>query len=179
MKVISGILKNKNFSRSVDPNIRPTLSRIREDILNVLIHNPSIKIDIKDIILLDAFAGTGSIGIEALSRGAKWVTFNDISVQSTKKISSFLNDNKIKNFSTCNYDLLKFFDNNLIQKHNCVFLDPPYKYDLDIILEKINALNIKHFIIITESYSDIKFNQLNIFSKIYKDKHINFYLISN
>ena len=69
MRVISGKYKGRKILVESKSDYRPTLTRIREDIFNLLLHNNDLNIDLNEVILCDLFAGTGSIGIEALSRG--------------------------------------------------------------------------------------------------------------
>ena len=69
MRVISGKYKGRKILVETKSDYRPTLTRIREDIFNLLLHNNDLNIDFNEVILCDLFAGTGSIGIEALSRG--------------------------------------------------------------------------------------------------------------
>ena len=73
MRVISGKYKGRKIFVESKGNYRPTLTRIREDIFNLLSHNYDLNIDLNEVIFCDLFAGTGSIGIEALSRGVKKV----------------------------------------------------------------------------------------------------------
>ena len=93
MRVISGKYKGRKILVESKSDYRPTLTRIREDIFNLLLHNNDLNIDFNEVILCDLFAGTGSIGIEALSRGVKKVIFNDIEKNHTNKIEKFLNGN--------------------------------------------------------------------------------------
>ena len=90
MKIISGILKGRKIEVNNKLEYRPTLSRIREDIFNILLHNPNITFDKKNSNFADVYCGSGSIGIEALSRGFKHCHFNDIDNAQIKKISLFL-----------------------------------------------------------------------------------------
>ena len=69
MKVIAGMLKGMKIDVNNKLKYRPTLSRIREDIFNILIHNPNFKIKLNNSTFADICCGSGSIGIEALSRG--------------------------------------------------------------------------------------------------------------
>ena len=89
MKVISGKYKGRKILVESNSDYRPTLTRIREDIFNLLLHNNDLNIDLNEVILCDLFAGTGSIGIEALSRGVKKVIFNDIEKKILTKLKSF------------------------------------------------------------------------------------------
>ena len=69
MRVISGKYKGRRILVESKCNYRPTLTRVREDIFNLLSHNKNLNINLNNVIFCDLFAGTGSIGIEALSRG--------------------------------------------------------------------------------------------------------------
>ena len=86
MRVISGKYKGRKILVESKSNYRPTLTRVREDIFNLLSHNNNLDVSLNNVIFCDLFAGTGSIGIEALSRGAKKVIFNDIEKNHTDKI---------------------------------------------------------------------------------------------
>jgi 16S rRNA (guanine966-N2)-methyltransferase len=75
MRIVGGRLKGRNLASPASRDIRPTADRLRESLFNILIHaydNP-----IPDARVLDLFAGTGALGIEAVSRGAKFVLFVD------------------------------------------------------------------------------------------------------
>src|SRR6267378_1648269 len=75
MRVVGGRLKGRNLASPASREIRPTADRLRESVFNILIHaydNP-----IEGARVLDLFAGTGALGIEAISRGAKFALFVD------------------------------------------------------------------------------------------------------
>ena len=75
MRVVGGRLKGRNIAAPSSRDIRPTADRLRESVFNILIHaydNP-----IEDARVLDLFAGTGALGIEAVSRGAAFTLFVD------------------------------------------------------------------------------------------------------
>ena len=84
MKVISGTLKGRVIPTLKTNDYRPTLSRIREDVFNLIQHNNELNVNLAESTFGDLFCGTGSIGIEALSRGAQKVIFNDLSIQNLK-----------------------------------------------------------------------------------------------
>ena len=88
MRVISGKYKGRKILVESKIHYRPTLTRVREDIFNLLSHNNNLDINLNNIIFCDLFAGTGSIGIEALSRGAKKVIFNDIEKTISTRLKS-------------------------------------------------------------------------------------------
>lgn len=75
MRVVGGRLKGRNLASPSGREIRPTADRLRESVFNILVHaydNP-----IEDARVLDLFAGTGALGIEAASRGARFTLFVD------------------------------------------------------------------------------------------------------
>ena len=75
MRVVGGRLRGRNIASPASNEIRPTADRLRESVFNILMHaydNP-----IEGARVLDLFAGTGALGIEAVSRGAKFVLFVD------------------------------------------------------------------------------------------------------
>lgn len=115
---------------------RPTSDRTRETIFNILLHNPAFGLQvIQDKNVLDFFAGTGALGLEALSRGARSVTF----VENNRDTLKVLYEN-VKAFhlpSTCviEQDGLRFQSSQLF---DLVFLDPPYHQNL--ILPAIGTL---------------------------------------
>ena len=71
MRVISGYLKGRNILGYNTPGTRPTMDRVKESMFAI------VQDYIKDSVCLDLFAGTGNLGIEAISNGAKKVYFND------------------------------------------------------------------------------------------------------
>ena len=72
MRIISGDLKGKKIRSIKGTKTRPTSDRLRESIFNIIAFN------VQDACILDLFAGTGALAIEALSRGAKFAVFIDI-----------------------------------------------------------------------------------------------------
>lgn len=114
MRIVSGLLGGRKID--VPPNIRPTLEKVREAIFSM--------IDVKNKTFLDLFAGSGSIGIEAYSRGAKEVWF----IEKNEKIFSVLKKN-VSNLMVQGkavkgnvFSVLK----NIDKRFDIIFLDPPY-----------------------------------------------------
>ena len=124
MRVISGKYKGRKIIVESKSDYRPTLTRIREDIFNLLLHNNDLNIDFNEVILCDLFAGTGSIGIEALSRGVKKVIFNDIEKNHTNKIEKFLKEINEINYEITNFDPYKQKIEILIYCTKNCFLGP-------------------------------------------------------
>ena len=75
MRVVGGRLKGRSLASPSSREIRPTADRLRESVFNILIH--AYDDPIQDARVLDLFAGTGALGLEAVSRGAKFALFVD------------------------------------------------------------------------------------------------------
>jgi 16S rRNA (guanine966-N2)-methyltransferase len=138
MKVIAGKYKGRKIDTINDHSTRPMLGVAREGIFN------SLQFSIEKSEVLDLFAGSGSMGIEALSRGAKYVTFVDNSTdcinQINKNLSNYDNDYSVINLDVSNYI------SEIISSYDIIFYDPPFEY----LSDKVN-LNIKD---LTSSLSD-------------------------
>ena len=145
MRVISGKLRGKLIHNPTDKTTRPLKDMVRESIFNILEHSKSENIKFKNSIILDLFAGSGSFGIECLSRGVKKVYFFESykpSLKILKKniINLELNENSvvIENdvYKISNQDT----DNNKI---DLIYLDPPFKdKKINNLLENIKNLKI-------------------------------------
>ena len=129
MRIISGIFKGKKINLPKDIKTRPLKDLTKESIFNIIKHTNKFSIQIEDSEVLDLFSGTGSFGIECLSRGAKYVTF----VENYERVLPILKKNlqslkSITNFSIVEKDILNHFNfKNLNTKFDIIFLDPPYK----------------------------------------------------
>ena len=144
MRIISGDFKGKKILEPTDSVTRPLKDLTKESIFNIITHSNKFSIDLEESSILDLFSGTGSFGLECLSRKAKHVTF----VENYKKILPILKKNLLKLNSKNNYKIiekdilgnLKITD--LKQKFDIIFLDPPYKEnDLNKLL--ISLINYK------------------------------------
>jgi 16S rRNA (guanine966-N2)-methyltransferase len=87
MRVVGGRLKGRNLAAPSSRDIRPTADRLREAVFNILVH--AYDDPIENARVLDLFAGTGALGIEALSRGAAECTF----VERDRNVARYLRDN--------------------------------------------------------------------------------------
>ena len=151
MRVVSGKYRGKKLKEFELGSTKPTLDRVKESIFNL------IQFDVLDAVVLDLFSGTGALGIEAISRGAKKVYLID----SNPKAVNLINDN-LKgidgNFVVKNIDALSFL--NIGEKFDIVLLDPPYKTDLGVkAIDKIikeDKLN-ENGIIIFETAAELGF----------------------
>ncbi len=148
MRVIAGKYKGRKLNDASKYDIRPATDRVKETIFNVLQH----KLNIENVKVLDLFAGTGSLGIEALSRGAQKGTFVDLSKESISLIKANLeNLNCLEVCELIKADGVKFIE-RCNEKFDLIFADPPYAYEMtDIIPELIfsnKILNDNGFLII-------------------------------
>ena len=151
MRVISGTARGTKLYSIDSLATRPTLDRVKESLFNI------IREKIEDSIVLDLFAGSGAIGIEFLSRGAKKVYFCEKSHEATQMIyknlerTRFIDKSKVfeKNYKKC---LSELKAENI--KIDVVFIDPPYKENLAVkAIEQIISLDLlnKSGIIIVET----------------------------
>lgn len=122
MRVISGKYKGKNLLGFDVDGTRPTMDRVKESLFG------SIQNKIKDSVCLDLFAGSGSLGIEALSNGAKCCYFGDLNKEILKILKSNLKG--IENSFVIEGDYLKILKELKDKKFDIIFLDPPYKFNL-------------------------------------------------
>tara|TARA_B100000029_G_C17561156_1_gene953418 strand:+ start:532 stop:1098 length:567 start_codon:yes stop_codon:yes gene_type:complete len=145
MRVIRGSLKGRKIEIPIDRYTRPLRDMVRESIFNIIEHSEGIKINLKNAKVLDLFSGTGSFGIECLSRGASEVFFFEnynISLKILRKNLSKLSlEKKTKVFEKNIYEI----DDNLFdnKKFDIIFLDPPFNDDKVVLLiNKIKKLDI-------------------------------------
>ncbi len=139
MRVISGKFKGSSLVTLKNNNIRPTSDRAKEMIFSTL--NSILLKDkkkITDLLVLDCFCGTGALGIEAISRGAKEVTFID-SAQVSLKICK-QNCEKLNILNSVEIIKLDFINDSLNQiktKFDLFFCDPPYgEFSIDLLINK-------------------------------------------
>ena len=130
MRIVGGKYRRRLISYPSDfeqnYETRPTKDRVREAIFSALTNY------IEDSYVLDLFAGSGALGIEALSREAKYCDFVDVRKDAFKVISNNLSSLGISNAKVYLSDYKKALDTlkNLNKKYSLVLLDPPYKMDI-------------------------------------------------
>ena len=176
MRILSGKLKgskihtNNNKIKGSEGFItRPTSDRVKETLFNIVQHR--FNIDFTKVSFLDCFAGSGAIGLEAISRGCSSVSFlekNNASCECIKNnIANFRLDDIDERISCriLNYD---FFDKDLIldNEFDVVFLDPPYEMATDSkVFMRLKELRVtkKNSLIIYESNKElVKVDRLEI-----------------
>ncbi len=131
MRIISGKFKGFSLHVTMNRNTRPLKDRVRESIFNLLAHSNKILTNIEKSNILDLYSGTGSFGLECLSRDAKKVYFieNDKSAQEIlkKNIKKLKIENQTKiYFEDVFFSIKK--NKNLYPKFDLIFCDPPYKH---------------------------------------------------
>lgn len=165
MRVISGKYKGKNLIGFDIDGTRPTMDRVKESLFGI------IQNKIKNSIVLDLFAGSGSLGIEAISNGASEVYFIDNNIELINIIKKNTTDmNEKTHIMRSDYNnALEILKNSNI-KFDIIFLDPPYKLNLiNNCLNKILEYNLlnKDGIIVCEYEGEIIKNDT---LKLIKDK---------
>lgn len=137
MRIVGGQFRGITLTAFDGDKIRPTSDKVRESFFNI------IQFEIFGKSFLDLFCGTGAMGIEALSRGATDVVFNDASRESL----SILKKNLAKVKAVDGYRITNFnaetFLKNSAQKFDYIYIDPPYKSGLGLtcLPLSVNALN--------------------------------------
>ena len=156
MRIVGGKYRHRLISFPDDmAHTRPTKDRIREAVFSALG-------DINGYRVLDLYAGSGAMGIEALSRGASHATFVDVSPLAIKTIKDNITSLKIDNSE---YEIIKNKDINAIEmfkqkgiQFDLVILDPPYElgeYEKIVELLIDNSLLSKNAIIVMEANRQI------------------------
>ena len=149
MRIISGKARGTKLYTLEGEETRPTLDRVKESLFNI------IQSDIADCIFLDLFAGSGAIGLEAVSRGAS----KAILCEKSKQAINIIEKNVEKTHTKEKVELYKVDFKNLLEIKlkvipDIVYIDPPYKTDyafesVKLLIEKKHIK--KHTIIIIET----------------------------
>lgn len=175
MRVISGKYKGKKLIGFDIDGTRPTMDRVKESLFGIIQSN------IKNSIVLDLFAGSGSLGIESISNGASEVYFIDNNIELInviKKNTMGINE-KIHIMKSDYKNALEILKNSNV-KFDIIFLDPPYKLNLITeCLSKIleyNLLNKDGIIVCEYETEEINSDILTLIKdKKYGSKKIKIY----
>jgi 16S rRNA (guanine966-N2)-methyltransferase len=137
MRIITGELRGRILPPLKDKNVRPTSSKTREALFNIIGQ-------VEGFNVLDLYAGTGSVGFEAISRGARQATMIDISSKLLQTIKETAEKWKVTEKIICQRnDVLRFAAQSLqsAEKYDLIFADPPFTEtypDLRIFLPKLS-----------------------------------------
>ncbi|WP_125153775.1 16S rRNA (guanine(966)-N(2))-methyltransferase RsmD [Clostridium rectalis] len=159
MRIIAGLARGRKLLSPEGMGTRPTLDRVKENIFNI------IQNYIYDSVAIDVFAGTGSLGLEAVSRGAKECHLIDKGATTFKYLEQNVKNFNFEDKCVCHnmdsYEALKMFGKQG-KKFDIIFLDPPYLKDMiplaAKIIEENNMLN-KDGIIVSKIDSSEKIFQ--------------------
>ena len=147
MRVITGKARGVQLKTPDGMNTRPTTDRVKEALFSI------IHFDIPGATVLDLFAGTGQLGIEALSRGASGAVFVDVSNDACNLVKENLKRTKLQSCAQVIRAEYMQYLRNCKQKFGIIFLDPPYTEEfLEKSLNLITEIDILQSggIIVTE-----------------------------
>ncbi len=174
MRIISGKYKGRVLKGYTLKGTRPTMDRVKESLF------ATINEYVNNSVCLDLFAGSGALGIEALSMGSREVIFVDKEYIACKTIKSNLEMLNVNtNTTILNMDYLKALERLYPKKFDLIFLDPPYKTDyLKKALEKIEELKLitdtSLVILESDDINKLTFSDyyIEVKTKKYGDKYI-------
>ena len=177
MRIISGYLKGKNIKLPRDKKTRPLRDLVKESIFNIIHHSKQLNFKFENSKVLDLFSGTGSFGLECISRGSSKVIFNEnyssIIEILLKNISNLDCEEKtqVKKIDCLNMtNLNEIYDD----KFDLIFLDPPFKtLNIDRLIIEIKKSNIlkDKGLIILHRHSKNKDNFQNDFNVFFEKNY--------
>lgn len=171
MRVVSGIAKGIPLKAPKGDLVRPTVDRLKETLFNMIQH------EVYDAVVLDLFAGSGGLGIEALSRGASETYFCEKNQAAFEIMKENLNKTKLMNHAKLYFgDFIVALPKMAIQKvrFDLVFLDPPYEKaefyqkSIEFLVEK--DMLSDDALIIAETISGLDFSFLEKYDTIWIEK---------
>jgi 16S rRNA (guanine966-N2)-methyltransferase len=125
MRVVGGRLKGRNLASPSSRDIRPTADRLRESLFNILVH--AYDDPVQDARVLDLFAGTGALGIEAISRGAGFALFVDNGAEARALLRNNVEALGLGGVTKVyRRDAADLGPAHPMEPFSLVFLDPPY-----------------------------------------------------
>ena len=124
VRIIGGEWRGRKLPVLLSDGLRPTSDRVRETVFNWL------QFKIAGANCLDVFAGSGALGLEALSRGAKSTTFLECSASVVKQLQENLHCLNINNARVVQGDSLMWLESEQVACFDVIFLDPPFHLDL-------------------------------------------------
>lgn len=161
-RIINGGFKHRFIKAPETSLTRPTSDIVKQSLFNVLIHR--FQIDFSKFCVIDCFAGSGSLGIEAISLGCKLSLFIDSNLIAIKCLNENIKSLGIENIAKIKFSKIesisdKYFVNFSQDFENIlIFLDPPYK-EKTLLIAQLNRFKTifskKHYLIVVETDEDI------------------------
>jgi 16S rRNA (guanine966-N2)-methyltransferase len=124
MRVITGLYKGRILKTVKDLSVRPATDRVKQTVFNMLAN----RIELQGTNVLDLFAGSGSLGIEALSRGAAHVTFVENGEQAVRYIEENVRTLGCEEMSDVDETDAMYFLSHARSPFDLIFADPPYEF---------------------------------------------------
>lgn len=173
MRIVGGIYKGRVLCPFEKIGVRPTSDMARESLFNILQNR------ISGAKFLDLFSGTGAMGIEALSRGAKLVAINDYSRDAIALIKKNLQKLGIENqVKVSSLDALTFIGGSH-EAFDIVYIDPPYESDIYTrVLDSVSKILSEDGIVIVESEKPFDYDGNGLIKydqRRYGRAHLSFY----
>ena len=159
MRIIGGKARGTKLYTLEGDNTRPTLDRVKESLFNI------IQREIQESIFLDLFSGSGAIGLEAVSRGAKKAILCDKSKDAINIIKKNIEKTHFQEqIELYQLPFEKLLNDKIKEKIDIIYIDPPYKTDfvynaIKIILDK-NLINDDSIVIIETDEEQRVINQI-------------------
>ena len=140
MRIISGVFKGRNIPVHPLFKHRPTTDRAREALFNILAHT----FPMQGLNVLDLFAGTGSLSLELLSRGAAQCTAVDLHPSTQAGLRQIIRDWQLPNLKVIRKDVFRLIDKPCETPYDLILCDPPF--DLPKISELPNLIFSNHWL---------------------------------
>lgn len=160
MRIVGGKYKGRPIAAPKSNDIRPTKDRTRESLFNILTHSYSDHLENGRV--LELFAGTGAVGFEALSRGAKYTLFVETGIEGRGLLRQNIDNLAVQGCTRVfRRDATKLGPRGTIEKFDILFADPPYGQGLGekaIIAAADHDWLIDDAAVILEEHSDIEPN---------------------
>ena len=177
MKIIAGKLKGKKIMTLPGILTRPTLTRIKENIFNIL-HNHT---DFQKLVVVDVFAGSGSLALEAISRGASLAYLSFINESACAVIKNNIKQCRFASFTkVTHFDYQTFFQ-NFTNTIDLLFIDPPFanitcqQWIIDYCVIN-NLLNDKALIMLETNRELVDLKLISNFTILSSKKYSNIYI---
>ena len=141
MRIVAGSLRGKTVDAPAGEDTRPTTDRVREALFSSLY---SLRGGFDDAVVLDAFAGSGALGIEALSRGAARAVFFERADKAAAVLKRNISSCKLEEgrAQVVRRDILSHPPTAAQGPFDLLFLDPPYVFDAPKVLQMVDSLRV-------------------------------------